>query len=315
MLDLQKDFIDLTRRNRENAFATRADRKQHLSWMGEKLGTTFRGLRLKNLTKRHCDALVEILKTEVSEKTGDRLSPGRQKNLLASFRWALKLAGKQGLLPDSNDKLQIQRRTYVTNVSKAQAELLPEAFQRLCELCPWTAASIGLTRYFGLRVEESIKIVPDVADRQSALSLKGAWTKGNVSRDVPILTTGQRQALDFAKDVAQGRALVKDLHTYKEQNNHARTVLGHFGICNIHGFRHLYAQDRYLELTGWEAPARGGPLKKTMTPRQIEHDKSARRLISRELGHKRLAVTNVYLGSTTFVERSESAVETDRFLA
>jgi hypothetical protein len=154
MLDLQKDFVDLTRRNRQNALATRADRKQHLSWMGEKLGTMFRGVRLKNLTKRHCDALVEILKTEVSKKTGQRLTPGRQKNLLASFRWALKLAGKQGLLPDSNDKLKIQRRTYVTNVSKAQAELVPEAFERLCQLCPLTAASIGLTRHFGVGVEK-----------------------------------------------------------------------------------------------------------------------------------------------------------------
>jgi hypothetical protein len=82
MRDLQKDLLDLTRRNRENAIATRADRKQHLLSMAKKLDEKFRGVRLKNIKRVHCDALVQIVKTEVSEKTGQPLSPGRQKNLL-----------------------------------------------------------------------------------------------------------------------------------------------------------------------------------------------------------------------------------------
>ncbi|GAB3112559.1 hypothetical protein GCM10027217_41860 [Pseudomaricurvus hydrocarbonicus] len=31
------------------------------------------------------------------------------------------------------------------------------------------------------------------------------------------------------------------------------------GLSKLHGLRHAYAQERYRELTGWNAPANGGP--------------------------------------------------------
>jgi len=68
------------------------------------------------------------------------------------------------------------------------------------------------------------------------------------------------------------------------------------GLSNMHGLRHAYAQHRYEELTGWKAPAAGGPGSKNMTPEQREIDREARLNISRELGHEREAVTAAYLG-------------------
>jgi hypothetical protein len=62
------------------------------------------------------------------------------------------------------------------------------------------------------------------------------------------------------------------------------------------GLRHAYAQQRYVELTGWKAPAAGGPLSKTLTPEQRDQDREVRLIISKELGHEREQITAVYLG-------------------
>ena len=64
----------------------------------------------------------------------------------------------------------------------------------------------------------------------------------------------------------------------------------------MHGLRHAYAQSRYEALTGWKAPAAGGPGRDAMTPGQRLVDTEARQQISRELGHERIQITAVYLG-------------------
>ena len=64
----------------------------------------------------------------------------------------------------------------------------------------------------------------------------------------------------------------------------------------MHGLRHHYAQARYVELTGWKAPAAGGPTSKQLNPDQKWIDREARLTISRELGHEREQITAVYLG-------------------
>ena len=68
------------------------------------------------------------------------------------------------------------------------------------------------------------------------------------------------------------------------------------GLSRLHGLRHAYAQQRYEELTGWRAPAAGGPTARDLTPEQRQWDREVRRLISRELGHEREQITAVYLG-------------------
>jgi hypothetical protein len=64
----------------------------------------------------------------------------------------------------------------------------------------------------------------------------------------------------------------------------------------MHGLRHQYAQARYEEITGWKAPAAGGPSTKMLTPEQGLQDSHAGQTISYELGHERRQVTAIYLG-------------------
>ena len=68
------------------------------------------------------------------------------------------------------------------------------------------------------------------------------------------------------------------------------------GIHRVHGHRHYYAQQRYLELTGWPAPAAGGPRSRVLKREQKLIDRDARLTISRELGHEREQVTAIYCG-------------------
>ncbi|MEG0198748.1 MAG: integrase, partial [Acinetobacter sp.] len=58
---------------------------------------------------------------------------------------------------------------------------------------------------------------------------------------------------------------------------------------------HGYAQTRYLELMGFPCPAVGGF--RSLTSEEIAKDKEIRMLISEELGHSRINITSVYLGS------------------
>lgn len=64
----------------------------------------------------------------------------------------------------------------------------------------------------------------------------------------------------------------------------------------MHGLRHQYAQARYAALTGWQAPAAGGPGARALTPAQRQIDAQARQIISHELGHERTQITTLYLG-------------------
>ena len=58
----------------------------------------------------------------------------------------------------------------------------------------------------------------------------------------------------------------------------------------------MYAQQRYLELTGWRSPIAGGPTSKQLTPEQKQLDRQARLQVSNELGHSREQITVIYLG-------------------
>ncbi|EQD26191.1 Integrase, partial [mine drainage metagenome] len=85
------------------------------------------------------------------------------------------------------------------------------------------------------------------------------------------------------------KTYIQQRHTYDGQCKAA-------GLSHMHGLRHHYAQVRYEALTGWKAPAAGGPPALGLTPAQRLLDAMARQTTSRELGHERPQITAVYLG-------------------
>jgi len=138
--------------------------------------------------------------------------------------------------------------------------------------------------------------------------LKASWTKGGKTREVPLETDAQREALALAHRIAGRGSLIPPEHTYVEQLRIYERQSANAGLSKLHGLRHQYAQARYRTLTelfaethhieggGWSAPADGGPSRSELSRAQLEIDQSVRMQISRELGHEREQISTIYLG-------------------
>ena len=287
MRNLNYSFKQICQRNRDGSYATQVARERILTLCADQLHE--RGYRLESahsLKPKHVYALAERWKAE-------GLSPGTMKNRLAELRWVAEKIGKQNIVARDNDRYEIDERTFVTNVSKAR-ELTAGDLAKVTD--PYSAMSLRLQPPFGLRREESIKIIPAWADRGDRLLLRDTWTKGGRARSIPIRTAEQRQVLEEAKALAGKGSLIPADLTYVQQLRRFEYQCSKAGIHKVHGHRHLYAQERYKELTGWECPARGGPTAAQLTPHQKQRDKAARIVVARELGHERLQIVAVYLG-------------------
>jgi len=156
--------------------------------------------------------------------------------------------------------------------------------------------SLRLQATFGLRRKESIKIQPAWADRGDTLMIKASWGKGKRAREIPIRNAEQRRVLDEAKNFVGKGSLIPADRSYVEQLHRFEYQCDRAGIHRAHDHRHQYAQERYRELTGWSAPAAGGPRSRELTREQKTLDCEARLTITGELGHGREQVTAIYCG-------------------
>ncbi|MDZ4731055.1 MAG: phage integrase N-terminal domain-containing protein [Xanthomonadales bacterium] len=287
MRNLNFELKQLCRRSRDGSYATQRDRERVLDLVAGQLQELgYRHMAAASLKPKHVEGLVERWQAE-------GLAVGTIKNRMAELRWWAEKIGKQNVIERANGHYGIGNRQYVTNVSKAR-ELSGSEISRITD--PYTAMSLRLQAAFGLRRGESIKLRPEWADRGNKLALKDTWTKGGRAREIPIRNVEQRQVLDDAKLLAGRGSLIPADRSYVEQLRRFEHQCAAAGIHRIHGHRHQYAQVRYRELTGWAAPAAGGPRSKDLTSQQREADREARLTISAELGHEREGITAVYLG-------------------
>jgi site-specific recombinase XerC len=178
--------------------------------------------------------------------------------------------------------------------------------------CAVTGLQLRLAQAFGVRITEFLMFRPEVAlNVEGQLSILEG-TKGGRPRMVPIETEAQRQLSERVRAVAAGNA--KGLLTAKpgqslaSARSHAYFVMRKAGITKkalgftIHGLRHQYACTIYKQLTGEEAPVRGGGLV------DEDLDKRARLDISERMGHSRPEIVSAYIGShrtlTNFKQRN-----------
>jgi site-specific recombinase XerC len=286
---LNYELKQLCNRNKDGSYQKREARERILALVGNQLHEMgFRNVPATGLKPKHVDALVDRWQTQ-------GLAIGTIKNRLAEIRWWAEKIGKQNVVARSNDHYAIPHRQYATNEDKSR-QLSTEELKKIDD--PFTKASLKLQAEFGLRREESLKIQPIWAHQGDMLVLKPSWTKGGRPREIPIRTESQRLALEEAKRLAattSQKSLIEKAN-YKEQLERFKYWCGKAGIDGVHGHRHHYAQQRYVELTGWECPAKGGPTSKQLTEGQKVSDQEARLTISSELGHSREQITVVYLG-------------------
>lgn len=286
MDDLTYTLRQLCQRNRDGSYNTQADRVRSLALAARQLREAgFRQMKASSLKGKHVQALLERWQ-------GEGLSSGTIKNRLSHLRWWAEKIGKSGILPADNMQLGVAERRYVTNVSKARE--LGTGLEQITDV--HVRMSLQLQAAFGLRREEAIKFQPSYADRGDHIALKGSWTKGRRERIVPVTTTEQRDVLQAAHRLAGKGSLIPAHKTYIQHRHIYDGQCKAAGLSKMHGLRHQYAQSRYEALTGWKAPAAGGPPSGVLSDTQQTMDVEVRQAISRELGHERLQVTSIHLG-------------------
>ena len=281
-------------KHRDGSHATQANRKAMLKMIAEQLkscGYNTHRMTPNDLKGRHVNKLLELWRK-------DGVSTGTIKNRMVAVRWWAKKVGNSGAV-QSNDTYNIEKRVYVTNRDKS-VSLKDLDLSKIDENI---AQSLRLQDAFGLRREESMKFQPEYAldgqtiENAKYLLLKGSWAKGGRPRTIPITSEKQRHELRnaYALAVKNGGSLIPKEKSYKTHLASFESVTHGLGVGQTHGLRHGYAQTRYKELIGFDCPAVGGV--RSLSADEIAKDKEIRMLISEELGHSRINITSVYLGS------------------
>lgn len=286
----------VTRKYRAGAISTRAERIRNVRRIVADIEAQFRGIKLENIASRHVGWWVDAMKSGALSGNGQQPAVGTQKNLLSALRFLLKRLGKANLLPKTNAELGIAQRDYVRTVSVA-IDVAPEQLHTVAAYQPRYALCLQLMRSLGLRCEESLKLVPLLADRGREVCLEGSWCKNGRPRCVPVLTAQQRSVLESAKSLAGEGSMVPVGLNYLEARTQLRGIAGAVGLNHRHGLRHAYAHDRYRILTGQPPPVLSGLTAADANAEQILRDRTARDIIARELGHSRRSVLGAYLGS------------------
>lgn len=290
MLDLEFSLTKLAKQWNSGSYVTRAQRLYALCAMARTLVKELSYKRLadaKHLKPNHVQGLIAHWQAK-------KLSVSTIKNNLSHLRSWSRWIGKEGLIPDSNQALGIEKRDYTPEQTRAFT--LSDAMREKISDSRLLLA-FELQQTFGLRREESLKIIPSMANKGTHLELSGSWCKNGKPRSIPIRTDEQRALLAKVQQATGvGRPVGAHLGTYKTAMSAYERVSLAAGMEGGHGLRHHYAQARYAELTGWASPIAGGPTSKELTPDQKALDHEARMIVSHELGHAREQITVTYLG-------------------
>lgn len=285
-VNLERELKRLCARNRDGSYSTQANRKDALSLCARQLKEAgIYNLAPQGLRPKHVELLVKRWRAE-------GLSAGTLKNRMSYLRWWAEKVNKQNVIARDNTYYGIPDRQYITQHSKA-TELVEAKLAKISD--ERIRCSLKLQQAFGLRREECLKFQPHYADRGDKLVLKASWTKGGKAREIPIRNKAQRAVLQEAHRVAGKGSMIPPDKKYVEQLHRYEGMTKYVGLSKMHGLRHAYAQQRYLELTGRAAPACGGKTARELTSTEKQQDREARLQISKELGHEREEITAVYL--------------------
>ena len=240
-------------------------------------------------------------------EAGVYASASAPKNYVSAVNAVMKLATKgkwESVSPGSD--CGIQKRIYIPTENKAMTDTDHATAQSLSG--NRISALLGLQRAFGLRFEESsllnAKAALKEANTKGFITVKDG-TKGGRKRTVPC-RPASIAALEQAVAVQDGGAMVPKIMTYIKFRQECYIVAGEQGF-NFHSERHAYAQERYREITGAPSPIEFGWPRKERFKHLAEYlniseieareiDKAARQIVSIELGHTRVEVTDAYLG-------------------
>ncbi len=290
MQEIIKQILDICKHNREGSFSTQKKRRDTLVRAGRILTEKFPKLRLGNLKQKHVNYILQEWKNHKSIKTE-----------VAHIRWLLRKIRKEHLLPGDNASLGIGRRFTVARENNSRQKKEVDVQKKIEEVGRFderVGLALELCIKFGLRMKEASIFRPHENIKDEYIEVVYG-TKGGRKRAVEIQTDEQMMFLQMLKNrIPRGRSLVPSGWAFKQFKNRFYYVCGKCGIkrkyrITVHGLRHTYACERYMELTSSTPPVLQD------RPQRIkdkEKDLEARAIIASELGHGRISVTSAYLG-------------------
>lgn len=275
------------------SYASKADMRHMLTRCVKDLHELgFKISHINGFKSKHIYALVALWKNQ-------NKNPATIKNYMAKLRKLSILINKPDLVKTGNDHYQITKRSYIPTHNKAIHQVDFNQCQH-----PMIRLSLEAQYLFGLRREESIKLILSQAWQGTHLVIKPSWTKGGIGRIVDITSNEQRQWLEQAlRQIPEGQSLIPKGSSYKQHLRQYQAHTQRMGLKKCHGLRHAYAQRRYREISAQlsfnnrplQCPIDGGIPSRLLTGRVKEIDRQTREIISRELGHSRIAIVKIYI--------------------
>jgi site-specific recombinase XerC len=288
-------------------------------------------LKINNAAVRN---LGELGKTHVAVLVKYWLGRGQAastvQNKISVLRCFLTWIGKEGAVPRGEDlkvwlsskgieapkwrnSVATQDKTWVNNGID-----LRDVAERASGLCNWTAVHLEMQEAFGLRVLESLSIIPEQSDYGDMLQINYG-TKGGLSRSVPfvedaIQSARQRDVLERAKVLAKSNPkglLSRPGHSLRQNQRHFYHVMEKLGVTRnemgvtAHGLRHQHIGVGYEAMNGFPTPVSGN-MPAEITPEMKQADLMARRKLSRVAGHFRDSVTKAYVGSIPMMTKART---------
>lgn len=266
----------------QGAYKTRERYEDGVRSFGKFLADAFKKQNLNNIKPKHLHAYVEFM-----QDLG--YSTSYVTTNLSAIRFFYDQVGNDSTKLPSNSKLGVISRSKQERIgdNKAWTSLEVESFIR-------HASNVGHSRYgdmarlssqLGLRLHEVCRLDKNhlrQALDEGKLTIKG---KGGLVRTIYVYDKSLIQELYdstrrgekvFIKQGEQTHKIMKNIQMFI-YNNQKEFSCKDKNIT-FHGLRHYYAQQRYSELIG-----RG------LT------DLQARKIVSLELGHYRINITEIYL--------------------
>lgn len=241
-------------------------------------------------------------------RRGDLAVSTAQNRLSRVNRTMAALRGDQCVkLPSPSKALGMQRTGVRHSVPQGQdREQVKQIVDALCRDQQQRAAAIVLlARATGMRLREAILAdLPRLSREANDLGMvniqdgtKGGRAGASAPRWITV-NNHVRGALELARQVspAGSRNLIAPHESYldflQEIIRPARDILHAHNLKGFHELRAAYACERYEQITQHHAPIKGGQC--CQVDRNL--DRQARRQISYELGHGRIAVVSAYIG-------------------
>lgn len=281
--NLTNQIEKVFRHTRQGSIKTRYRYMDGVKHFAKFLAEDFKKQNLNKIKAKHLQTYVEQMQEWGYSKSYITTN-------LSAIRYFIDINGGDSKRLPNNNELGVISRTKEDRIGTNKAWRLEEV-QHFIEF----AENVGQIKYadmvrvawgFGLRAHEVARLDKSILSRalkEEKITIKG---KGGLVRSIPLHDVELIKRLYSQTPVGEKVFVKTNEETHKVINNLQNFIIRHQDkfVMNVeekrsfHGLRHGYAQRRYNEL-----------LEKGYS------DRNSRLKVSKELGHFRLEITDIYL--------------------